>query len=56
MPSDGIYWRGDDMFDFKGFDDWIPIFRGGRQTDSLGREHDGDEEEDEIAHGASFSW
>ncbi len=30
------------MFEFKGFDDWIPIFRGGKQTDSLGREHDGD--------------
>ena len=27
---------------FKGFDDWIEIFRGGRQTDSQGREHDGD--------------
>ena len=28
---------------FKGFDDWIEIFRGGRQTDSQGRGHDGDE-------------
>jgi len=28
--------------DFKGFDDWVPIFRGGRQKDSQGREHDGD--------------
>lgn len=28
---------------FKGFSDWIEIFRGGRQVDSLGREHDGDE-------------
>lgn len=28
--------------EFKGFDDWIPIFRGGKQTDSQGREHDGD--------------
>jgi hypothetical protein len=27
---------------FKGFDDWIEIFRGGKQTDSQGREHDGD--------------
>ncbi len=27
--------------EFKGFDDWIPIFRGGKQTDSAGREHDG---------------
>ncbi|OPY07248.1 MAG: hypothetical protein A4E68_01930 [Syntrophaceae bacterium PtaB.Bin095] len=24
-----------------GFEDWIPIFRGGRQTDSAGRVHDG---------------
>lgn len=28
--------------EFKGFDDWIPIFRGGKQKDSQGREHDGD--------------
>lgn len=27
---------------FKGFDDWIEIFRGGLQTDSAGTEHDGD--------------
>jgi hypothetical protein len=27
---------------FKGFDDWIEIFRGGKQTDSDGVEHDGD--------------
>lgn len=27
---------------FKGFDDWIEIFRGGKQIDSNGREHDGD--------------
>jgi hypothetical protein len=30
------------MPEFKGFDDWIPIFGGGKQTDSMGREHDGD--------------
>ena len=30
------------MPDFKGFGDWIEIFRGGKQTDSKGREHDGD--------------
>jgi len=30
------------MFEFKGFDGWIPIFRGGKQKDSNGREHDGD--------------
>jgi len=30
------------MKDFKGFDDWIPIFKGGKQTDSQGRRHDGD--------------
>ncbi len=30
------------MIEFKGFDDWIPIFRGGAQTDSAGRVHDGD--------------
>lgn len=28
---------------FSGFDDWIEIFRGGRQVDGDGREHDGDE-------------
>jgi len=27
---------------FKGFDDWIEIFRGGKQTDSDGDVHDGD--------------
>ncbi len=27
---------------FKGFDDYIPIFRGGKQIDSNGVEHDGD--------------
>ncbi|MEW6265312.1 MAG: hypothetical protein AB1641_19715 [Thermodesulfobacteriota bacterium] len=27
---------------FKAFDDWIPIFSGGLQTDSSGRVHDGD--------------
>ena len=27
---------------FKGFDDYIPIFRGGKQTDSNGVVHDGD--------------
>ena len=30
------------MSDFKGFDDWIAIFKGGKQTDSGGNEHDGD--------------
>jgi len=30
------------MKNFKGFDDWIEIFRGGKQIDSNGREHDGD--------------
>jgi len=29
--------------EFKGLEDWIEIFRGGRQTDGMGREHDGDE-------------
>lgn len=38
---------------FKGFDDWIEIFRGGRQTDSQGREHDGDEVIDKAL--ASFN-
>lgn len=28
---------------FKGFNDWIEIFKGGTQTDSAGRKHDGDE-------------
>lgn len=27
---------------FKGFDNWIEIFRGGKQSDSSGKEHDGD--------------
>lgn len=27
---------------FKGFNDWVEIFRGGKQTDSKGQEHDGD--------------
>ncbi len=30
------------MKNFKGFDDWIEIFRGGKQIDGSGREHDGD--------------
>lgn len=29
------------MIKFKGFDDWIPVFQGGSQTDSAGRVHDG---------------
>ncbi|MFH1684062.1 MAG: hypothetical protein ABIA67_04185, partial [Candidatus Margulisiibacteriota bacterium] len=28
---------------FAGFDDFVPIFQGGKQTDSQGCEHDGDE-------------
>ncbi|RJX20298.1 MAG: peptidase [Desulfobulbus sp.] len=28
--------------EFKGFDDWIQIFKGGKQVDSSGAEHDGD--------------
>jgi hypothetical protein len=28
---------------FKGFDDWVEIFRGGKVIDSGGNEHDGDE-------------
>lgn len=27
---------------FSGFDDWIGVFRGGKQIDSAGRDHDGD--------------
>ena len=30
------------MIAFKGFDDWIPIFRGGRQIDGNGRAWEGD--------------
>ncbi len=30
------------MKNFKGFDDWIEIFKGGKQIDSNGHEHDGD--------------
>ena len=28
---------------FAGFEDWVPIFMGGKQTDSNGKSHDGDE-------------
>lgn len=35
--------NGEPGTDFKGFDDWVPIFKGGKQTDSKGIEHDGDE-------------
>lgn len=28
--------------DFRGFDDWVPVFAGGTQIDSAGRAHDGD--------------
>ena len=31
------------MIKFSGFDDWIEIFRGGKQTDASGRVYDGDE-------------
>lgn len=31
------------MIEFKGFDEWIPIFRGGWQTDGNGRVWDGDD-------------
>ena len=31
------------MKNFKGFGDWIEIFRGGKQVDSAGNEHDGDQ-------------
>lgn len=30
------------MLNFKGFDDYVEIFRGGPQADDLGRPHDGD--------------
>lgn len=30
------------MAEFKGFGDWIQIFKGGKQVDSTGAEHDGD--------------
>ncbi len=30
------------MTKFAGFEDWVPIFRGGPQTDSSGKLHDGD--------------
>jgi hypothetical protein len=30
------------MAEFKGFGDWIEIFKGGKQRDSTGAEHDGD--------------
>jgi hypothetical protein len=31
------------MKSFAGFEDFVPIFQGGKQTDSQGNEHDGDE-------------
>jgi hypothetical protein len=38
-----IIFKGDgQMMNFKGFDEWIEIFKGGSQVDSKGREHDGD--------------
>ena len=33
---------------FKGFNDYIEIFKGGKQTDSSGKEHDGDKLIDQI--------
>jgi len=30
------------MPSFKGFNGWVEIFKGGKQTDSAGKEHDGD--------------
>ena len=33
----------DHHINFSGFDDWVPIFAGGKQTDSHGITHDGDE-------------
>lgn len=30
------------MIEFAGFKDWVPIFKGGKQRDSKGVEHDGD--------------
>ena len=33
---------GEVKMEFKGFDDWVEIFRGGAQVDSRGKEHDGD--------------
>jgi len=38
---------------FKGFGDWIEIFKGGEQTDSEGRKHDGDKVIDRVM--ASFN-
>jgi len=38
---------------FTGFEDWIEIFRGGKQVDSRGNEHDGDEVIDQAL--ASFN-
>jgi len=32
-----------DTIEFKGFDDWVAIFRGGEQTDNSGNTHDGNE-------------
>lgn len=35
-------WEVSKNKDFAGFEDWIPIFSGGKQIDSQGNEHDGD--------------
>lgn len=34
--------KNSQLSNFKGFDDWVDIFQGGRQTDSNGVSHDGD--------------
>ncbi|MDD5539209.1 MAG: hypothetical protein PHG61_00770 [Candidatus Marinimicrobia bacterium] len=38
------------MADFKGFSDWIEIFKGGKQTDSNGKVHDGDAIIDKVVN------
>jgi hypothetical protein len=38
---------------FSGFDDWIPVFRGGKQIDSTGKEHDGNALIDKAVAGFS---
>lgn len=35
-------WEVRDMPEFKGFEEWVEIFRGGKQVDSQGVERDGD--------------
>ena len=42
MPTSTPNWTETKQRNFKGFDDYVEIFRGGPQVDSSGKRHDGD--------------